>query len=94
MNSLQLQEKLDPYLVLFRFNEHSTKIISSSSKLAVRPSPADLGKVVIFIEHFCEKTSTSPSRLIINAADGWQTNVDGLKGSYKGVVFWPINYLG
>ena len=54
---------------------------SSSIKLDVRPVPANFGKVAIAIEHFCETTSISPPFVMTSAPAGWQTNVDGLKGS-------------
>ena len=54
---------------------------SSSNKLDVRPIPANLGKVAMAIEHFFETTSISPPLVMMSAPAGWQTNVDGLKGS-------------
>ena len=41
----------------------------------------NLGKAAIGIEHFCETTSISPPFVMISAAAGSQTNVEGLKGS-------------
>ena len=54
---------------------------SSSNKLKDCPEPANLGNVVIAAEHFGDKTSTSPPFEMMSAAAGWQTKVDGLKGS-------------
>ena len=67
-----------------------SKISSSSSKLRVLPIPANLGMVAIASEHSWkpEKTSTSPPFVIIKAAAGWQTNVDGLNGSEEGCHYW------
>ena len=54
---------------------------SSSNKLDVRPVPANLGKVAMAIEQYCETTSISPPFVMMSAPAGWQTNVDGLNGS-------------
>ena len=49
-----------------------SKISSSSSKLEVRPIPANFGKEVIGVEHLLEpeKISTSPPFVMIKAAAG------------------------
>ena len=43
---------------------------SSSNKLDVRPMPANLGKVAMAKEHFCERTSISPPFVMISAPAG------------------------
>ena len=54
---------------------------SSFKRLDVRPVPANLGKVVMAREQVWETTSISPPFVMISAAAGSQTNVEGLKGS-------------